>query len=91
MNTYAPPGRLRRYDFSFIDEASQIGDDIFDCIVVGVRELPQKPFVVVGADDQQVAPIGGGKVGREICDSIKTIELQEVHRTDDKKLLEFLR
>jgi hypothetical protein len=90
MNTYAPPGRLRRYDLIFIDEASQIGDDIFDCIVVGVRELPQKPFVVVGADYQQVAPIGGGKVGRGICDSIKTIELKAVHRTDDPKLLAFL-
>ena len=40
MNTYAPPGRLRRYDLVFIDEASQIGDDIFDCIIVGVHELP---------------------------------------------------
>ena len=29
MNIYAPPGRFRRYDLFFIDEASQIGDDIF--------------------------------------------------------------
>ena len=73
----------------FIDEASQIGDDIFDCIIVGVRELPQKPFVVVGADYQQVAPTGGGPIGQDLCDSIKTIELKVVHRTEDPKLLGF--
>ena len=28
-NTYAPPGRLRRYDLIFIDEASLITDDIW--------------------------------------------------------------
>ena len=37
LNTYAPPGRLRRYELIFIDEASQIGDDIFECIWCGVR------------------------------------------------------
>ena len=60
---------MRRYDLIFIDEAPQIGDAIFDCIIVGVRELPQKPFVVVGADYQQVAPIGGGQLGR-ICATV---------------------
>ena len=90
LNTYSPPGRLRRYDFIFIDEASQIGDDIFDCIIVGVRELPQEPFVVVGADYQQVAPIGGDTTGQDLCDSIQTIELTVVHRTDDPELLAFL-
>ena len=50
MNTYAPHGRLRRYDLIFIDEASQIGDAIFECIWCGGRELPQKPFFVIGAD-----------------------------------------
>ena len=60
------------------------------CILVGVRELPQKPFVVVGADYQQVAPIGGGSVGQELCDGIQQIELTVVHRTDDPKLLAFL-
>jgi len=56
--TYAPPGRLRRYDLIFIDEASQISDAIYDCLTMGIQELPQRPFVVVGADFQQVAPIG---------------------------------
>ena len=28
LDTYSPPGRLRRYDLIFIDEASQIGDAI---------------------------------------------------------------
>ena len=60
MNTYEPPGRLRRYDLIFIDEASQIGDAIFECIWCGGRELPQKPSFVIGADVSQVAPIGGG-------------------------------
>ena len=89
MNTYAPPGRLRRYDLIFIDEASQIGDAIFECIWCGGRELPQKPFFVVGADFSQVAPIGGGERFKELCANIKTSELTVVHRTDDPKLLDF--
>jgi len=48
--TYAPPGRLRRYDLIFIDEASQISNAIYDCLMVGISELPQRPFVVVAAD-----------------------------------------
>ena len=46
--------------------------------------------MVVGADFQQVAPIGGGTVGQSLCDSIKTIELTVVHRTDDPEALAFL-
>ena len=90
LNTYAPPGRLRRYDLILIDEASQIGDDIFECIWCGVRELPQKPFVVVGADYQQVAPIGGGSMAKDLCERIQIIELTVVHRTEDPELLKFL-
>jgi len=90
LDTYAPPGRLRRYDLIFIDEASQITDDIWDCLFVGIRELPQKPLVVIGADYQQVAPIGGGTQGQGRCEQILTIELTVVHRTDDPTLLEFL-
>ena len=52
LNTYSPPGRLRRYDLIFIDEASQITDDIWEVLFIGIRELSQKPFVVVGADYQ---------------------------------------
>ena len=89
MDTYAPLGRLRRYDLIFIDEASQLGDPIFDCIWCGGRELPQKPFFVVGADFSQVAPIGGGERFKELCAKIKTIDLTVVHRTDDPKLLDF--
>ena len=88
--TYAPPGRLRRYDLIFIDEASQIGDATFDCLWCGVRELPQKPFVVVGADYQQVAPVEGGTFGQDLCNMIQTIELTVVHRTDDQELKDFL-
>ena len=90
MNTYSPPGRLRRYDLIFIDEASQIGDAIFECIIMAVRELPQKPLVVVGADYQQVAPIGGGTVRAGHMRTIETFELTVVHRTDDPTLLDFL-
>ena len=82
-NTYSPPGRLRRYDLIFIDEASQIDDAIFECLIVGIRELPQKPLVVIGADYQQVAPINGGEIGRDICDRVETFELTVVHRTTD--------
>ena len=92
LKTYAPPGRLRRYDLIFIDEASQIGDAIFACIFCAVRELPQKPAVVVGADFQQVAPIGGGTKFKELCehDDVLKIELDVVHRTNDETLKVFL-
>ena len=90
MNTYSPPGRLRRYDLIFIDEAFQITDEIWEVLWVGIRELPQKPFVVVGADYKQVAPIGGGSFGQDLCEKIHTIELTVVHRTDDPTLLNFL-
>ena len=89
-NTYSPPGRLRRYDLIFIDEASQIDDAIFECLIVGIRELPQKPLVVIGADYQQVAPINGGDIGRDICDLVETFELTVVHRTTDTTLLDLL-
>ena len=89
-NTYSPPGRLRRYDLIFIDEASQIDDAIFECLIVGIRELPQKPLVVIGADYQQVAPINGGEIGRDICDLVETFELTVVHRTTDTTLLDLL-
>ena len=46
--------------------------------------------MVVGADYQQVAPIGGGTTGQDLCDSIQTIELTVVHRTDDPELLVFV-
>ena len=46
--------------------------------------------MVVGADYQQVAPIGGGTVGQDLCDSVDKIELTVVHRTDDPTLLAFL-
>ena len=68
----------------------KIPDAISDCLIVGVRELLQEPFVVIGVDYQQVAPIGGGTVGQDLCSTIQTIELIVVDRTDDPKLLEFL-
>ena len=46
--------------------------------------------MVVGADYQQVAPIGGGSMAKDLCERIKTISLTVVHRTDDPELLKFL-
>ena len=68
----------------------KLGDDIFKCIIVGVRELPQKPLVVIGADFQQIAPIGGGDIGEDLCSSVHTIELSVVHRTNDPERVSFL-
>ena len=89
--TYAPPGRLRRYDLIFIDEASQISNAVYSCLMVGISELPQRPFVVVGADFQQVAAIGDRDMVEDDCRSMeKSSELKVVHRTDDPALLNFL-
>ena len=46
--------------------------------------------MVIGADYQQVALIGGGTIGQGLCEIIKTIELTVVHRTDDPEPLAFL-
>ena len=62
---------------------------VFCCVV---RELPQKPAMVVGADFQQVAPVGGGTKFKDLCehDDVFKIELDVVHRTDDETLKAFL-
>ena len=48
--------------------------------------------MVVGVDYQQVAPIGGGTFGQDLCedDDVRHMELSVVNRTDDKALLAFL-
>ena len=55
-----PPSRLRRYDLFLIDEASQIDDHIAQLLLIGLGELPQKPFVAIAADFRQLRPVGGG-------------------------------
>ena len=58
LHTYAPPGRLRRYDAIIIDEASQIEDRVAELFLCGYRELPQKPALVIAADYQQLRQVG---------------------------------
>ena len=36
---------------------------------MGIQELPQRAFVVIGADFQQVAPVGGGTTVEDACKS----------------------
>ena len=87
---YMPPTRLRRYDLFLIDEASQLEDHIAQKLLVGLAELPQKPFVAIGADFRQLRPVGGGTLMKDLCDRLRTIKLRTIHRTRDAALLEFL-
>jgi len=88
---YAPPTRLRRYDLILIDEASQIEDKVATMVFVAIGELPQKPFVGVAADFQQLNPITGGSTIRKICSTMPHVHLKTIFRTNDPELLEFLR
>ena len=58
MKTYAPPGRLRRYDAIIRDEAPQVEDRVTNLFLCGELELPQTPALVVAADDEQLRPTG---------------------------------
>ena len=87
---YMPPSRLRRYDLFLIDEASQIEDHIAQKLLVALGELPQRPYVVIAADYQQLRPVGGGIMLKELCARLRTIRLRTIHRTRDADLLAFL-
>jgi len=88
---YAPPTRLRKYDIIFIDEASQIDDDIFKKIIIALRELPQKPVIVIAHDMKQLRPIGSGRMMASMLSRIKTqIELTTIYRSNDPAHLLFL-
>ena len=87
---YSPPSRLRRYDLLLLDEASQVEDHVSKLLFLAIQELPQKPFVAVAADFQQLNPIQGGGLMQKLCQSFPSIELCSVFRTKDPVLLAFL-
>ena len=87
---YSPPSRLRRYDLLLLDEASQVADHVTKLLFLAIQELPQKPFVAVAADFQQLNPIQGGGLMQKLCEGFPCIELCSVFRTKDPVLLSFL-
>ena len=87
---YSPPTRLRRYELIILDEASQVDDEVTRRVFLAITELPQKPFVTIAADFQQLAPVSGGGLMRAMCDRWCTITLCSIHRTSDPVLLAFL-
>ncbi|CAK0882662.1 unnamed protein product, partial [Prorocentrum cordatum] len=88
---YAPPSRLRTYDLIIIDEASQIEDDVAVRLHNGFRELPQRPTIFFAADFQQLNPLGSSSAMRTWITVMTTISLFTIHRTNDDRLLSFLR
>ena len=88
---YAPPSRLRTYDLFIIDEASQIEDDVAVRLHNGFRELPQRPTIFFAADFQQLNPIGSSAAMRTWITLMTNISLYTIHRTNDDRLLSFLR
>ena len=88
--TYAPPTRLRKYDLILLDEASQVEDHVTQLLFMAIQELPQKPFVCVAADFQQLNPIQGGRLMQRLCADFQAIEMNTVFRTKDEDLLKFL-
>ena len=94
LKTYAPPGRLRRYDAIIIDEASQIDDRIADIFLCGYRELPQKPLLAIGADYQQLREVGhtqGESTMQRLCRGVNPFHLTANYRTNDEELKAFLK
>ena len=87
---YSPPSRLRRYDLILLDEASQVEDHVAQKVIVGIRELPQRPMLCVAADFAQLRPVDGGSIMRALCDRLPCIHLKTVFRTRDPELLAFL-
>ena len=87
---YNAPTRLRRYGLIIIDEASQIDNDVAALLMVGYKELPQRPFLAVAADFQQLNPIQGGSYMRSWCGEMPVIGLKSIFRTNDPVLLGFL-
>ena len=55
---HAPPSTLRLYDAILIDECSQLDNSIARKLQYAIDELPQKPFVAIAADYQQIQPVG---------------------------------
>ena len=92
--TYNPPSRLRAYEVIFIDEAPQIDDRVWTCLIRAVLELPQKPLVVFIGDLSQLEPIRGGSLLRNFVSSpeltVVAMEQHEHARTCDPVLLAFL-
>ena len=86
---YSPPTRLRQFDLILLDEASQVEDHIARKLMLGLAELPQKPFVVFTADFQQLNPVQGGGLMRRICDDLPQKVLTQIFRTNDDVLRNF--
>ena len=57
----------------------------------GFKELPQRPTVFFAADFQQLNPIGSSAAMRAFITIMTTINLHTIHRTNDDRLLSFLR
>ena len=87
---WCAPSHLREVDVFFMDEVSQIPDDVWVKVVAALQELPHKPLVSVSGDFQQLSPIGGGGVVERAVREFPRIELETVYRTTDQQHLEFL-
>jgi hypothetical protein len=59
-------------------------------MIMGIQELPQRPFVCMAADFQQLNPVGGGTITRRGCESMRQIELETIYRSTDIDHLVFL-
>ena len=87
LKTYAPPGRLQRYDAMMLDEASQVDDKVANLFLMGYRELPQKPRLVLAADYHQLRQVGheGGPSRLEkLSSTVKHFHLVSNYRTQDE-------
>ena len=81
---------LSTYDAILLNECSQIDNSTARKVVYAIDELPQKPFVAIAADYQQLQPVGDGGYMARICRRLPTVTLSTIYRTDDPDLLDFL-
>eukprot|EP00959_Pyramimonas_sp_CCMP1952_P164152 3431929-Pyramimonas_sp.AAC.1 len=58
---------------------------------MAVKEMSHAPFVVLAGDFQQLAPVSGGRVMRDMVGRMHQIHLDAVFRTVDPAHVDFLR
>ena len=77
-----------------MDEASQVEDRVATLFLIGYRELPQKPALVISGDYQQLRQVGhaGDKsVMQRFAEARRSFHLQSNYRTRDEALKAFLK
>ena len=87
--SWVPPSAFRKYEVVYCDEGSQYDDLQWKRVYLTLMEQPHSPYCVVVADFQQLQPVSGGDLCRQLCESMHKVELKTVYRSTDPQHLVF--